>query len=63
MKKNMGKADRLIRVLLGVIILAAGWYYQSWWGAVGAILLLTAFMSWCPIYVPLKISTLKTEDN
>lgn len=59
MKCNVGKVDRIIRVILGVCIIAGGVYYQSWWGAIGAVPLLTAVMSWCPAYVPFGISSCK----
>ncbi len=32
MKANVGSADRIIRFILGVIILALGFYFKSWWG-------------------------------
>lgn len=57
MKSNMGKTDRLIRVILGIGIVAAGVYFQSWWGAIGAIPILTAAIGWCPAYLPFGIST------
>ena len=57
MLKNVGKADRIIRLLLGIAILAAGWVYQSWWGLIGLIPLGTAAISYCPPYHLLGIST------
>jgi type IV secretory pathway TrbD component len=60
MKKNMGKTDRIIRILLGLLIGAAGIYFQSWWGLLGLVLLGTALISWCPLYAPFKISTRKS---
>jgi len=61
MKKNMGKGDRILRLILGIVIIAVGIYYQSWWGAIGLIPVLTAAINWCPLYVPFKISTKKSE--
>jgi hypothetical protein len=60
MKKNMGSADRVIRGILGVAILAAGYYYQSWFGLIGLVPLATAFVSCCPAYLPFGISTCRT---
>ena len=57
MQCNVGKTDRTIRLLAGVIIIAAGIYYQSWWGAVGIVPLLTGAFRWCPPYQLLGIST------
>jgi hypothetical protein len=58
MMKNVGGADRVIRAILGIAILAVGVYYRSWWGLIGLIPLGTAFLSWCPAYLPFRISTL-----
>jgi hypothetical protein len=59
MKCNMGKTDRIARAIVGMGIVAAGVYFQSWWGVVGAIPLFTAVIGWCPAYVPFGISSLK----
>ena len=61
MKKNMGSLDRTLRIIAGVIIVVLGLVYQSWWGLIGLILLLTAFVGFCPIYAPFKISTKKQQ--
>jgi hypothetical protein len=53
----MGKGDRIIRVILGFAILAAGLYFQSWWGLIGIIPVGTSILAWCPAYVPFKINT------
>ena len=62
MNKNVGSVDRFIRLVLGLIILGVGYYYQSWWGAIGAVMLLTAVIGWCPPYSILKINTCKKEE-
>lgn len=61
MKCNMGKVDRIIRGFVGIGIFAAGYYYQSWWGALGIIPLATTVFAWCPMYLPFGISTNKTD--
>jgi len=61
MISNVGGADRVVRVVLGVAIIAAGLYFKSWWGAVGVVLLLTALLGWCPAYLPFGISTCRTK--
>ncbi len=38
MKKNVGKTDKIIRIVLGLIIIIVGIYLKSWWGIVGAII-------------------------
>jgi hypothetical protein len=57
MKKNMGLWDRRIRLVLGVVIVAAGIYFKTWWGLVGVVFLATSLISWCPLYVPFGLST------
>ena len=59
MKYNVGKADRIIRVILGAGIIAIGIYLKSWWGAIGVILIITAAIGWCPAYLPFGISSCK----
>jgi hypothetical protein len=59
MKLNVGSADRVIRIVVGVAICAAGWYYHSWWGLVGVVPIVTAAIGWCPAYLPLGLSTKK----
>ena len=54
---NMGRGDRVFRGILGIAILVAGIYFQSWWGLIGLIPLGTSIFAWCPMYVPFKINT------
>ena len=61
MKKNMGSADKTVRIILGVIIIVLGLYFQSWWGLVGLIPLLTSLTGTCLLYLPFGISTSKTN--
>ncbi|NCQ17761.1 MAG: DUF2892 domain-containing protein [Ignavibacteria bacterium CG_4_8_14_3_um_filter_37_9] len=63
MKKNVGSVDRVLRIVLGVVIVALGLYYQSWWGVLGIIPLFTASISSCPLYMPFGISTCKTKET
>lgn len=57
MKSNVGKIDKVIRITLGLLIGALGYYYKSWWGLVGLVPILTSIISWCPLYVPFGIKT------
>jgi hypothetical protein len=59
--KNVGSADRAIRLILGLVIIAIGYYYQSWWGAIGIVPIFTALIGWCPAYLPFGISTCSTK--
>ncbi|NTW63974.1 MAG: DUF2892 domain-containing protein [Chlorobiaceae bacterium] len=57
MNKNMGQVDRIIRVVLGIIIIMLGVMNQSWLGAIGLIPLITAGIGFCPLYKILGIKT------
>ena len=63
MKCNIGKVDRMIRIVLGVAIISVGMYFKSWWGAVGLIPLLTAAIRWCPAYIPFGFSTCESDER
>ena len=54
---NEGKADRIVRVVLGLALIGWGVAAQNWWGAVGLVPLLTGAIGFCPLYLPLKIDT------
>lgn len=61
MKPNVGSADRIVRILAGLAIIGAGVYYKSIWGVIGVVPLATAALNWCPLYMPLGISTCATK--
>ena len=69
MKKNMGAVDRGIRILVAVII--AVLYFTDQITGLAAIILgilaivflLTSFVSFCPLYAPFKISTIKKNKE
>ena len=67
MKKNMGSADRTLRIIV-VIIIAILYFTGTVSGTVALVLgiaaiafLLTSMVGFCPLYVPLGISTCKKE--
>jgi len=60
MKANVGSADRLVRVVLGLLVLSyvfIGAEPMRWWGLAGLVPLLTAAMSYCPLYSILGMNT------
>jgi hypothetical protein len=68
MKKNIGSADRIIRVVLALaigILIATNVLTGTLGiilGVVAVVLLLTSGMSLCPIYLALGISTMKKVE-
>ena len=65
MKKNMGGADRVVRIIIAAVI--AGLFFgKIITGTLGIVLLvlagiflLTSFVSFCPLYLPFGLSTCK----
>jgi len=51
MKCNVTKKDTIIRILLGLFIMALGLYFQSWWGAIALLPLYTISIAWCPKFL------------
>lgn len=62
MQYNVGKTDRMIRIIAGLVIVVLGLVYQSWWGLIGIVPLMTGVIRWCPAYLPFKFSTDKTNQ-
>ena len=54
---NIGKYERIIRGVVGVVIIAWGVVEQNWLGAIGLVPLGTAIIGWCPPYALLGINT------
>lgn len=62
MEKNVGTADRIIRIILGILIAAAGIIFKSWWGLLAIIPLFTGIVGWCALYKPFRLSTAKQKS-
>jgi hypothetical protein len=63
MKKNIGKKDRFFRIIAGVIIIILSIFFNSWWGLLGFLPIITAIYSFCPLYKYLNVSTCKNLEN
>jgi hypothetical protein len=63
MKQNMGTIDRAIRLVIAAALIAGGFFTSGvpaivlW--ALGGIMVLTATIAFCPLYLPFKINTAK----
>jgi hypothetical protein len=69
MKKNMGTADKSIRLIIAVII-GILYFTGTVSGTLGVILLvlagvfvLTSFISFCPLYAPFGMSTCAVKEK
>ena len=64
MTTNVGAFDRVLRVIAGLalIALALGYFpgYQSVWGWIGIIPLVTGLFGTCPVYSLLGLNTCST---
>lgn len=68
MKSNVGTADKAVRILMALVIVAL--YFTNNISGTTAIVLLilagifiiTSFISFCPLYWPFGISTRKKEN-
>lgn len=64
LKANVGTIDRLIRVVLGLVLLSlffvldGGIKYVS---LIGIVLLLTATIKFCPLYTLIGVNTCSTK--
>ena len=66
MRCNVGKTDRWIRIVLGLLLVGGNLFnyyvlhnpYQVW-ANIGWIPLLTGIFRFCPSYLPFKISTVE----
>ena len=61
MKANVGKADKIIRIVIGIVIAVLGVCFQSWWGLIAIMPLVTAFAGIFPGYLPFGISSSKSK--
>ncbi|HRG18580.1 MAG TPA: DUF2892 domain-containing protein [Flavobacterium lutivivi] len=67
MKKNMGNADRIIRVILAIVLIYL-FYSGTLTGTLGyvslvfgIVFILTSLVSFCPLYPILGINTCSTK--
>ena len=63
MNKNVGGLDRIIRITVGLaLIAAAATGTIGLWGWVGVVPLLTGAMGWCPPYALLGLNTCSVKQ-
>lgn len=64
LKNNVGKVDRIIRIILGVLLIGNVFYaLQSPIGWIGVILLVTGIFGMCPLYSLLGLNTKSTGEK
>jgi hypothetical protein len=62
--KNVGSIDRILRIVVGLGLISLVFVGpQTPWGWVGVVPLLTALISFCPLYTLLGIRTCPIGHN
>ena len=61
MEKNVGGIDKVVRIVLGLVIIGLGIYFKNWLGLIGVVVLLTGLIGWCGLYRLLGINTCKIK--
>jgi len=66
MKKNIGGIDRILRIVVGLALIAFALVGPETgynvWGFVGIVPLATALLGWCPPYAMFGISTCSVKE-
>ena len=62
MKANVGGVDKVLRIVLGVALIAWAATGGPVWAWVGVVPLLTGLFNFCPLYALLGMSTCKVRS-
>ena len=60
MQYNVGTLDKVIRILIGLLLLSLIYFLDGnarYWGLVGIMPIITAMLGWCPVYLPFNLNT------
>ena len=66
MKANVGSIDRILRIAVGIALLALLFILPGnarWWGLIGLLPLATGLFSFCPAYTLLGLDTCPTKQR
>ena len=64
MQKNVGSADKIVRIVLGLGLLSLLFPLEApmkYLGLIGIVPLATSLMGWCPLYTLLGMNTCKVK--
>ena len=61
MKKNVGMLDRILRLVVGIAIILVAVINSSWWGLIGAAILIPAALGSDPLYNVIGVDTNKKK--
>lgn len=66
MKRNIGGVDKAVRIAAGLALLSLIFIVEGnarWFGLIGLLPLVTAFVGWCPAYSIIGVSTCSTSSR
>ena len=62
MQCNVGGIDRILRIVIGLALVAATALGKlPMWGYIGVVPLATGLIGWCPAYLPFGLRTCQTK--
>jgi hypothetical protein len=64
MQKNVGSADKIVRIVLGLGLLSLLFLLEPpmrWLGLIGIVPLATSLFGWCPLYTLLGVNTCRAR--
>ncbi len=57
MTKNVGSIDRILRIVIGALLIVGALMGYGWWMWIGVVPLLTGLFSTCPLYSIIGMNT------
>ncbi len=64
MKSNVGGIDRVLRIVVGLVLIGlAATDTVGWWGWLGVVPLLTGLFSFCPLYTLLGVNSCPVKKS
>ena len=64
MKTNVGGIDKILRIVVGIALVAWAIFGGPVWAWIGVLPIITGVMGWCPAYTLIGLNTcpLKRKD-
>ena len=63
MKCNLGRTERIVRIVVGMVLVALGAGCWAGFYVIGAVVFVTALVAWCPISALLGLSSCKETEQ
>jgi hypothetical protein len=64
MTQNVGGIDRILRIVVGLVLIGlAATGTVGWWGWLGIVLLATGALGWCPPYAIFGFNTCAMKNK